>query len=56
MVRVPTRFVDETLWPEFQRLGDELRRYLAEVTDRIVAEVLQAGSSEAQIVEQRQLP
>ena len=55
MVRVPGRFVDETLWPEFERLESELRRYLGEVTDRVVAAVLQADSSEAPVVEQRQL-
>lgn len=55
MVRVPARFVDETLWPEYQRLDDELRRYLCEVTDRVVTQVLQADSSEAPIVEQHQL-
>ena len=55
MVRAPRRFVDETLWPEFERLEAELRRFLGEVTDRVVAEVLEADGSEAQVVEQRQL-
>ncbi len=55
MVRVPARFVDETLWPEFQRLTEELRAYLSQVTDRIVDQVLQADSSDAPVTEQRQL-
>jgi hypothetical protein len=55
MVSVPERFVNEALWPEYQRLDDELRRYLSEVTDRIVTQVLQADSSQAPVVQQRQL-
>lgn len=47
MVKVPKRFVDDTLWPEFERLNQSLHAYLHEVTDRVVAEVLHADSSEA---------
>jgi hypothetical protein len=57
MVRVSKRFVDETLWPEFQELSRTLRTYLSEVTDRVVAEVLQADGSDASVVERGgQLP
>jgi hypothetical protein len=34
--RVPERFVAETLWPEFQKINDELNAYLQEVTDRVI--------------------
>ena len=47
MVKVPKRFVDEMLWPEFERLNQSLHAYLHEVTDRVVAEVLHADSSDA---------
>jgi hypothetical protein len=47
MVRVPRRFVEETLWPEFEQLQTTLNGYLNEVTERVVAEVLQADASEA---------
>lgn len=47
MLKVPRRFVDETLWPEYVQLSDTLRIYLEEVTERVVSEVLQADSSEA---------
>ncbi|MBK8996861.1 MAG: hypothetical protein IPM35_14080 [Myxococcales bacterium] len=47
MLKVPRRFVDETLWPEFTQLSDTLRAYLEEVTERVVSQVLQADSSEA---------
>ena len=46
MVDVPERFVDETLWPEFEALSAELERYLTEVTDRVIADALQADGSE----------
>ncbi len=47
MLNVPTRFVDETLWPEYLQLSQTLRTYLEEVTERVVSEVLQADGSEA---------
>ncbi len=47
MVKVPQRFVDETLWPEFQQIDAALQAYLDEVTDRIIAETIHRDSSEA---------
>ena len=32
MARVSTKFVDETLWPEFEAFSSTLRTYLSEVT------------------------
>lgn len=56
MLKVPRRFVDETLWPEYTQLSDTLRSYLEEVTERVVSQVLQADSSEAAEAEEpRQL-
>lgn len=52
MARVSRRFVDETLWPEFQQLSETLRVWLAEVTDRVIAEVLHGDSSEAEVVDE----
>lgn len=37
---VSRRFVDETLWPEYQELAATLRHYLAEVTERVIAEAI----------------
>lgn len=57
MARVPERFVDETLWPEFQEISQTLRSYLSDVTDRVVQQVIHQDSSEAEVVEKpRQLP
>ena len=49
VVRVPKKFVDETLWPEFQELNQTLRAYLDEVTDRVIREQIHGDSSEAGI-------
>ena len=57
MVSVSKRFVDETLWPEFQEISDALRTHLSDVTDRVVRQVIHQDSSEAEVVEKpRQLP
>jgi hypothetical protein len=56
MVKVPRVFVDETLWPEFQQISSTLRTYLDEVTERIIADVIHADSSEAvEVAETKQL-
>jgi hypothetical protein len=47
MVKVSRRFVDETLWPQFQALSHELRGYLHAVTNRVVAAALDASGGEA---------
>lgn len=52
MARVSRRFVDETLWPEFQQLNETLRAWLDQVTDRVIAEVLHSDSSEAEVVDE----
>lgn len=57
MARVSKRFVDETLWPEFQEISETLRTYLSEITDRVVSQVIHQDSSEAEVVkEQRMIP
>ena len=50
------RFVQETLVPEYEQLNAELRHYLDEVTERVVAEAVHRDSSDAAEVEEpRQL-
>ncbi len=57
MAKASKRFVDETLWPEFQEISETLRTYLSDVTDRVVHQVIHQDSSEAEVVDkQRQLP
>ncbi len=50
MARLPKRFVDETLWPEFTQISETLRSYLSEVTERVVHEVIHGDSSDAEVV------
>jgi len=52
MVKVPERFVNETLWPEFEKINSELQEYLADITQRVVTQVLHEDSSDAEIVEE----
>jgi hypothetical protein len=47
MARVSKRFVDETLWPEYEQLSTVLRRHLDEVTERIIAAAIHADTSDA---------
>jgi len=47
MVKVPTVFLNETLWPEFQQITAALHAYLGEVTDRIITDVIHRDGSEA---------
>ncbi|HUT08931.1 MAG TPA: hypothetical protein VMY42_00400 [Thermoguttaceae bacterium] len=49
MAVVSTTFVDETLWPEYQKLNQTLQSYLADVTDRIISEGIFADNSEPEI-------
>jgi hypothetical protein len=52
MARVPRRFVNETLWPEFQEISETLHTYLSEVTERVVSEVICRDNSEADVVDE----
>ena len=47
MLRVPKRFVDQVLWPEFQELNAALMQYLTEVTTRVIREEIHRDTSEA---------
>ena len=49
MCVVSRGFVDEVLWPEFEELDDTLRKYLDDVTNRIITEGIYEDSSEPEI-------
>lgn len=51
MARVPKKFVNETLWPEFLEVSQSLHSYLSEVTERIVSQVLCRDNSEVTILD-----
>ena len=50
MAQVSKRFVDEILWPEFQEISETLRTYLADITERVVTQVIHQDASEAEVV------
>jgi hypothetical protein len=47
MLRVPKRFIDQVLWPEFQELNAALMQYLNEVTTRVIRDEVHRDTSEA---------
>lgn len=51
--RVTRRFVDETLWPEFEQVTSVLRQHLNEVTDRIIAQAIHQDLSDAPTVQEQ---
>lgn len=52
MAKVSTKFVNETLWPEFQELNKILRSYLEDITNRVISESIHTDSSEAEVIKQ----
>lgn len=50
MVRLPRGFADQVLWPEFVQLDDILRRYLLEITLRLIREHVHGDVSDAEEV------
>jgi hypothetical protein len=49
MARVPVRFVRETLWPEFLELNRTLHAFLSEMTDRVIANGIEANTADVDI-------
>ncbi len=48
MARVPRRFINEVLWPEFTELNRTLMTYLEEVTDRVIAQGIDPDTAEVE--------
>jgi len=48
MLRVPKRFVDETLWPEYSELNAALRQTLEQATDQVLKVVFEQEATEAE--------
>jgi len=51
MAKVPQRFVDETLWPEYTELNKVLCPYLEETTERVIRHGVHEDSSEAEVMQ-----
>jgi len=54
MARVPHKFVNETLWPEFCELSKTLHKYLNEITEKIIFESVFSDNSEAEVINDAQ--
>jgi hypothetical protein len=50
MVHAPASFVQGTLWPEFQELGQALTAHLDEITNRIIREEVHEATQDAEEV------
>ena len=48
MVMISERFVDETLWPEFEQLHRTLTEYFNQFTERVISEAVHADTTEAE--------
>ena len=55
MAQLSKKFVDETLWPEFQEISATLTDYLTDVTERVISQVLHQDSTEADVVEKQKM-
>ncbi len=49
MARLPDRFLDDVLWPQFLQISKVLDAHLAAVTDRIIAEGVCEDASDAEV-------
>lgn len=47
MAKMPREFLQETVWPQFERLSEILAQYLSEVTERVIAEAIHPDRSDA---------
>lgn len=47
--RVPKPFLDEVLWPEFTELDRTLATYLRDMTDRVIAQGINADTEEVEV-------
>jgi hypothetical protein len=55
MTLVSKSFVDETLWPEFQKLDETLSLYINDTTDRVIRETIYKDNSEVEVRHERKL-
>ena len=46
MIKVAPTFFDNTLWPEFEAISGELRVFLDEITERVIATAIHGDTSD----------
>ncbi len=52
IIRAPTSFVEQVLWPEFEELSAALTAYLSEITERMIREEVHGETGDADEVEE----
>ena len=52
MIKVPTSFIEQVLWPEFQELNAALVAYLAAITERVIREEVHGETGDAEEVDE----
>jgi len=55
MAKIPKRFVDEVLWPEFEKFNTILREHIDEITSDIISKVIFKDTSEVTVKQNKQL-
>ncbi len=55
VARVPKAFVDNILWPEFEKLDSLLHEHIEEITSNIISKAVFKDTSEAVVDESKQL-
>jgi hypothetical protein len=52
MLRAPSRFINEVLWPEFEALDKILEKHLDEVANKIISQAIFSGNNDVEIRDQ----
>ncbi len=52
IIRAPTSFVEQVLWPEFEELSAALTAYLSEITERVIREEVHSETGDADEVDE----
>jgi len=55
-VLAPLSFQQQTLWPEYLDLAEELQKHLEEITERVIHAAIHGDSGEAEETEPKALP
>ncbi|WP_249167313.1 hypothetical protein [Bradyrhizobium sp. JYMT SZCCT0428] len=48
VIKAPKSFMEQVLWPEFQKLNVALLAYLSEITEKVIREEVYCETGEAE--------
>jgi len=55
MANVPEKFVNDVLWPEFEKLDNILEQHIDEVTTNIISKAVFPDTSDATVTDRKQI-